>query len=348
MADLRTPRGYGRRHPAYQELMEGERVTLKYLKASRLLPIAEIEAKHDDAIVIPAGTWVGLASHTGGYWAGNTGTSELGYSLSEFSSGNFTLMPAASRAYTLTYSTIDADDTFSLNGLVVDIDTLAAITAGNAAAGASTKVVGDGAFITGGGIKPIGITYQDIYAGGYGVQFNNYERQPVIGFLSANKLIQVPCLSPGEMGINPGDRVAVDGWDQAALTWAPRATPDVTNSVGRLRRVSDLTPGSAYDVTNMRGCLRVATEFVVGRCLRKIRIASGGTVGTQLSTAISAGTITTSSSVNQEFRPAARVQTVPGLGLQGSGTLGLPGHLLKARADAFGQWWALEILVGTY
>ena len=60
MANYRIPRGYARRHPAYQEIMEGIRPTIKGLTAAPWLPIASIEPRQDDPIVIPAGTWVGI------------------------------------------------------------------------------------------------------------------------------------------------------------------------------------------------------------------------------------------------------------------------------------------------
>lgn len=344
---IRVPRGYARRHPAYQEVMEGIRPTLKWLKAAAYLPIVETEPRTDDPIVLPAGTWVGVANlvgtglSTGGLSSGsfNSGTS---YTLG--SSGAYFLVPAASRAYTLTYTSADSSTTFHSAG-VVNIDGLGTAPA----AGVSVGKVGYTVQVTGGGVKPLGVLYKDVKASWLKDQYTNYDPELPIGLLCKNQVIQVPCVTQQEMDIEPGDTVVMAGWDQASLTWDPTATPAAANAVGRLRRLQDFTvtgQGTELAVSGLRSIM----EHRVGKCLRKILIANaiGASQGTKLATAISAGTISAAAQVNHEFRSAGRVQTVPGLGLQGSGTLGLPGHLLNARAGALGSFWALEIMVDTY
>jgi hypothetical protein len=351
MAEYRIPRGYARRHPSYQEVMEGERPTLKYLKASPFLPVAEIEPRHDDPIVIPAGTWVGVVSATGGsFITGAVVTGALSsatYSLNH-GSGYYALVPAASGPYRLTYTSTDTDTTFYTPG-TISLDTNAVV----GSAGTTVKCIGiaTGVSATGQGVKPLGIVYTDIYASWLGDNYTNYDRQPNIGFLSSNKVIQVPAVTVNEQNIEPGDLVMVDGFDSPTTNaWAPQAlvanTSAVISSPGRLRKFSDVAGTANIAATTISRL----NEYVVGRCLRKTLIAytQGIALGTKLGYAISANQLTSLSQVGSESRNAGRVQTVPGLGLAGSGTLGLGGHLLTARADHQGAFWALEILVNTY
>jgi hypothetical protein len=353
MPEYRIPRGYARRHPSYQEVMEGERPTLKYLKASPFLPVAEIEPRHDDPIVIPAGTFVGVISATGGsFVTGAVVTGGLGttatYSLNH-GSGYYALVPAASGPYKLTYTATDTDTTFYTPG-TINLDTNAVV----ASAGTSTKFIGivnGGLGATGQGVKPLGVAYQDIYASWLGDNYTNYDRQPNIGFLTSNKVIQIPAVTVNEQNIEPGDLVVVDGFETPNTNaWAPQSlvsnTTAVASSPGRLRKWSDIANNATISAANIARL----HEYVVGRCLRKTLIAytQGISIGTKLGYAISANQLTSLSQVGSESRNAGRVQTVPGLGLAGSGTLGVGGHLLTAKSDHQGAFWALEILVGTY
>lgn len=345
---LRIPRGYARRHPGYQELFEGTRPTLKWLRAADFLPVAEIEPSSNDPIVIPAGTFVGVATDGGA--VPSSGLYLNGGGLASTATGVYVynMVPAASNAYTLTYSADDWSTAF-FTSAVKDIDTDITIVSSHGA-GASTATVGGVG--TGLGIKPLGIAYQDIYASWLSRQYTNYAKQPNITLLMANQVIQVPCRDVNEWAIEPGDLVMVAGFDQGSLTWAPQANPTAANAVGRLQRYVDYAPVAGATTAHAVQDLKRIQEHVVGRCIRKILVAQRGVVGqsvspgvTKLSTFTDTGA---TSSVNYEFRPGGRVQTVPGLGLQGSGTLGVPGHLLNARDDGHGLFWALEIAVGTY
>jgi len=331
---LRIPRGFARRHPAYQEIMEGVRPTLKWLKPADFLPIASVEARQEDPIVIPAGTFVGIVQRTGDAIASGT------YALTGYNPGyaTYKMVPAASQAYKLEYTTRDTDTTFYTPG-VINIDGGAVV----AAAGTSVSYVGS--IATGGGVKPMGIVYNDIYASWLGAGYTNYDRQPNIGLLMRDQIIQVPCLNTNEWDIQPGDLVMVDGWDAATLKWDPGATPSTVNAVGRLRKWTAGTVST--NTTEAFVQLRRFQEHIVGRCIRKVLVASYSSASANASLASTVGSIN-SSHVNFEFRPGGRVQTVPGLGLQGSGTQGIPGHLLAARNDGNGKFWALEIAVSTY
>jgi len=324
--------------------MEGARPTLKGLKAAPWLPIIEIEPTHNDPVVIPAGTWVGIlgADETGGSYAHNSGSLTSGGTVAEYY-----LAPASTGAYTLTYSTNDTTlgATWNLGNKVLDLDTNAPIADG--AESASDGVLGS--VIQ--GVKPVGIAYTDIYASWLGDRFLNYERQPSIGVLMHGTVIQVPAVTANERGIEPGDMVMVD----SDPSWF-----SATGRVGHLVALRDaFTVGGAPGGGGYTGSV-TATDFVrvhehvVGRCIRKIKVAFPGTASgtaqsaeTALSTALSNGAVK-EAEVSIEFRPGGRVQTVPGLTLQGSGTKGIPGHLLSAKADSNGVYWALEIAVATY
>jgi hypothetical protein len=361
MANYRVPRGYARRHPAYQEVMEGVRPTIKGLKAAPWLPIAEIEPHHNDPIVLPAGTWVGIlgADETGGSPTQNTGAL-VGTGQSQGAITTYFLAPASTGQYTLTYTTNDSTigALFNVGNRVIDIDTNGPITDANAVA-SDAKI---GALNA--GVKPVGVLYNDVYASWLGDQFLNYERQPNVGLLMHGTVIQVPCVTTQETQIEPGDMVAIDGGG-ASPTWQPSAPQ--SNRVGHLVAADAMDTymqtGANYTLyftgayTLMDSQLRRTLnqrEYIVGRCIRKIKIALPGSGGgsaaastTKLETHIANGSVK-ADEVAYEFRGGGRVNTVPGLALQGSGSMGIPGHLLAARADSNGVFWALEIAVSTY
>jgi hypothetical protein len=353
--------------------MEGQRPTVKGLRAAPWLPIAEVEPRHDDPIVIPAGTWVGVVNEDGASTGAVTpytglvsnGTAGHGVAVESY------LVPACSEQYKVQYSTKDTDTTFHAAGTI----NLANVDDGGGtlvtAAGLSSLFVGQ----TGVGIKPLGIAYQDIYASWINDNYLNYEKQPNIGFLMSNQIIQVPAVTAQEQVIKPGDLVMIDGHTiptETGRAWDPTNTNVAAYEmrVGHLISVQDANAGARGSdalvphttagpgaseawlagvtgaVTAIANSITRQPEWIVGRCVRRIKIAAIGESNTYA--ALSANIPSARSNVNVEWRHASRVQTVPGLGLQGSGTLGIPGHLLTARADAEGFCYALEIAVGTY
>ncbi len=332
--NYRVPRGFAVRHPQYQEVYEGQRPTIKDLTAAPFLPVAEIEPRHDDPIVIPAGTWVGIVGADG---ASSYDTGSL-TSLARY------MVPACAEDYTLTYGTNDISDTFGTNGFVLDLDgwdATARTGTAVAAAGASTATVGTGSV----GVKPIGIVYQDVYASWLDTAHVNYERQPSISLLTRDYVVQVPAVSPNEKAIEPGELVMMDGYG-TAQTWNPGATNTgaATALVGRLISVHDQSAALTTGVADIQFAARM-TDYTVGRCLRKILVAeySSATQNTTLSANVSS---LSRSNVSTEFADAGRVQTVPGLSLQGSGLKGVPAWARTATADAAGRFWVLEIHVG--
>jgi hypothetical protein len=90
---------------------------------------------------------------------------------------------------------------------------------------------------------------------------------------------------------------------------------------------------------------------VVGRCLKKIRVAtSSSTAGTKLADDLA--NITLTSEASSEFASLDKVQTVPGLGNSGSATKGIPANMLDATLDAgtiypgsIQCYWVLVLLI---
>jgi hypothetical protein len=182
------------------------------------------------------------------------------------------------------------------------------------AAGTSTTKVG--------AVKPVGVAFQDYYGSYYSLRWKNYERQHMVGFLCYGQVIMVTVMTSEEANIQTNDIVSVVRTTDAIPTWAPTAA---TNKVGHL----------------MPWDTNCTIEYKVGRCLEKVLIADGGGTNERLSTAVTAETATNV----HNFGDLLKVQTVPGLGLQGSGTLGIPGFLLNAVAQS-GNWYGLLINVG--
>lgn len=372
--NYRIPRGFAVRHPSYQEVYEGQRPTIKDLKAAPYLPVAEIEPRHDDPIVLPAGTWVGVVGSRRTLYAG-TGEAIATGSHSNLS-GDFDphsltdidryLVPACGNWYRLDYTSRDLDSTFGTNGNVVDIDSLTTHGArtGSAvtAAGVSDRFVGN----SGEGVKPIGIVFEDVYASWLPTAYVNYERQPTVSLLTRDYVVQIPAITPSERAIEPGDMVMVDGFGSSNtdMVWSP-ATGSWTNRVGHLRRVSSVSPsemlvaantGAAAALTGLLsghlvGFFAAAAarmdEYIVGKCLRKVLFAeySSASANTAAETSVALDAFKLSTHVSKEFQDAGRVQTVPGMSLQGSGIKGIPAWARKATADANGRFWVLEIHV---
>ncbi len=349
MANVRIPHGYAVRHPQYQELMEGMRPTVKDAVAAPYLPVAEIEPVHHDPIVIPAGTFVGFVT--------NENTSADLRPTGVLTERKRHLVPACGDMYRVDYSANDINSTFQTLGFVKNIDGYSATADTGAtvtATGISTRYIGK----SGEGIKPLGVVYNDVYASWLGTAHQNYERQPNISFLARDYVIQIPAMTTQEIAIEPGDLVVVDGFESAtvsgnSLIWDPSTYPSNSQRVGRLAALSNSTAasltGAASGVIGLGTKVLVAMEHVVGRCMRKVKVAgyASATQGDSLAATV-ANAAFTKGNVNIEFQDAGRVQTVPGLSLQGSGIKGVPAWARHATADANKAFWLLEIMVGTY
>lgn len=185
-----------------------------------------------------------------------------------------------------------------------------------------------------GWVKPIGVVFQPIYSFILNSLYTNYSRNVNIGIVT-DYVIMVPATNLEEAAIRAGDVVVLGSGNHYGAGWGNEYTYKMA---GRYAR---------YDST-----WAFANERVVGRCLKKIAIAttSTSTAGTKLNDDLANITLTTEGAA--EFQDLDKVQTVPGLGISGSGTKGIPAWLLDARLDDGNQvgsgsktYWALVILI---
>ena len=218
------------------------------------------------------------------------------------------LVPAFAGAgeYTLTYGQDDIDY------LTPDIDAYPTVVAST---GASTLDIP--------AVKPLGITTYDCYASHMSSTWKNYVRQHMVTFLSWGYTVMIPVRTAAEASLEIGDIVQVEDNSGSGTTWAPQSA---TNLVGRMKLwESGDTP-----------------EFKVGRDLEKITLATQtASVANQL---LSAGITASNYGSPHDFGGLAKVQTVPGMGLTGSGTAGIPRSMLSAVAQSQ-VWYALLVSI---
>jgi hypothetical protein len=259
----------------------------------------------DDPIVLLPGTFVGRVNETNGLSTTDT--------FSDAEEIARALTPAFWGTYTVTYGTHDSD--FG----TPDIDT----TGNDAAVGktASTATVGS--------VKPVGILTAPVYSNALKDKYSNYSRDLMPSVLMGNYSVVIPAMTAGEQAIEPGDLVRVAGADTAGQSWTPLSPNAAIDSPGRLV-TWDGNTGSA--------------QYVVGRCIDKYIVARG-TASTKMSADFALGTTLTALNTNHQFNTLKKVQTVPGLGLSGSGTQGIPAMFEHAVADGSGDYFALVIKV---
>lgn len=232
------------------------------------------------------------------------------------------LVPAHGHAsgYNIVYSAADlATDEF---GGSFDIDETDAATL-VVATGASTKAVV--------GVKPLGVVQDCVISQSYQRLYRNLKLQyDNINILSQGKLLRIPAITDEEASIYPGDLVQVS---DSAGDWDPVNNPR-TSYPGRWKKF-DQTAGD---------CAKI--PYIMGKCVARHRICGSSTpsTGQLLLTAVSLGNVDKSTlNTDEGYHTLNRVQTVPGLALQGSGTSGVPTALTFATADASGDFWALDI-----
>jgi len=183
--------------------------------------------------------------------------------------------------------------------------------------------------VTAGPVLPLGVVYQPIYSFMLNTQFVNYKRNENVGIVT-DYLIQVPATTVEEHLIKPGELVtcALGGTHiaPAANMYGSLAATD--QPMGRYQK---------WDGT------AATMQYVVGRCFNVLTLGTtASAVGTKLSADLSAFSISTAAAA--EFKGLAKVQTVPGLGLAGSGTEGIPAWLQAAESDGT-DYKALTILI---
>lgn len=202
---------------------------------------------------------------------------------------------AGTGEYTLTYTQNDVDY------LTPDIDNYPTVVS---AAGTSTLDIP--------AVKPLGIVTQDLYASHMADTWTNYIRQHMVTFLSWGYVVMIPVRTASEAALQVGDLVQVEDNDGSDSTWIPQAA---TNIVGRMK------PWESGD----------NPEFKVGRVLEKLTLANQtASVSNQtLAAALTAGNVDTI----HDFFGLSKVQTVPSLGITGSGTQGIPRAMTHAVAQ---------------
>jgi len=239
------------------------------------------------------------------------------------------IVPACGAAYTLTYRAYDlATDehggTYDLD--VADGETIVA------AAGASATSIAR--------VRPIGIVQETVWSQAFYRRSLNYQQQPMVNLLSRGQVVRIPVITTEEQLIYPGDEVMVTD-TATTLNW------DATTAAqpGRLKRFSDAA-GAHASVD----ALVAAQALRVGRCIGRHKIISQTTpsAGSLLLSDVLANLVNKSTiNTDQGYDQLARVNTVPAVtGLQGGGTLGVPSPLTFARADASGDYWAIDVAIG--
>ena len=306
---IRIARGYEKIHHPYQELYEGVRPSIQGLRAAKFLPVSMLDKLHDDdPIVMLPGTFVGRLSATGTNF--EAGSNE--FTLAETNAR--ALVPAAYGLYDLEYTSLDTDFTY-------DIDS--ATNAEVGAAGDSTMVLQN--------VKPIGVITAPVYSEVLKSRYTNYKRDLMPSILMGNYSIVMPAITAGELAIEPGDVVRVAG--DGSSTGNHKAENKAYNTAA-------ITPGR---LTTWTGDAASA-PYVVGRCIDKYKIAGGGASTQRLSAFLTTGTAT-NLNTDHQFNTLKKVQTVPGLGLSGSGTQGIPAMFEHAVSDSAGDFFALVIKV---
>lgn len=231
------------------------------------------------------------------------------------------LVPAHQHAsgYNIVYSAYDlASDEF---GGTYDLDESSSEVI-VASTGATTTAVAK--------TRPLGVVQDAVVSQAYQRRHRNLKLQyDNINILSQGKVLRIPVITDEERDIRPGDRVMVS---DGAGDYDPINSP-VTSYPGRWKKVNE---SGAYS----------QEAFVMGRCVGRHRIVkqSSVTSDTLLLTDIQNANIDkTTLNEDEGYHTFNRVQTVPGVYLQGSGTMGVPSPLTFARADASGEFWAIDI-----
>lgn len=188
----------------------------------------------------------------------------------------------------------------------------------------STDAVWAMGTITSGPVLPLGVVYNPVYSFFLQENFINYKRNESVGILT-DYLIQIPAVTAAEKLIQIGEMVMIN---PAAQEYGRRSSlASVDNTMGRLARWDNSA---------------ATLKYVVGRCMGKVKFASGSN-SAKFSSDIANVSLTTEGKA--EFKGLDKVQTVPGLGLAGSGTKGVPAWLTDATSDGSGNYWLLNILV---
>lgn len=303
---LRIPRGYDRNRPYFKEVCEGVRPNSQAIPRTAYTGLPHVRIDEIAHDPIVIDAGTLVGVPTGTYTAAGTLVPAI---IGTGSSNNF--FSAAASQLHIKGST----DAASYWGLPDG-------TSGNLNVGV---------------VKPLGVVYQPIYSFMLDQRFTNYKRVHSVGILT-EYVIQIPITNDEENMIYEGDLVML-GSGRCHGQWT--AWWSVDRQAGRYAKFvsSGTIAGSGNPVD-------FPFERLVGRCLKRTLLGTSSSCsqGDALTDVLS--TFTISNAAKAEFSGLDKVQTVPGLAISGSGTKGIPAHLLGARADATnGSFYALTILI---
>lgn len=184
---IRTPRGYGRNVPPYNEVCEGDRpnVTALPIEAYTGLAHVRVDEYNHDPFVIDAGTIVGLVSYTGAD-----------------STVQHKVIPAVLPSTT---GTAEADVVLAQKGSAEAATTW----------GLPGGVSGD---TTVGFVRPQGICYSPVYSFNLQERFTNYQRAHNVGFL-CDHVIRIPATNSEEVAIENGNLVGLGSGYHHGAGW---------------------------------------------------------------------------------------------------------------------------------
>lgn len=308
---MRIPRGYDVARPYYNELCEGVRPVAGAIaqEAWTGLAYTRIDEYNHDPIVIEPGTLIGMVTGGNGIAAGKIVPATLGTGAIFATTGG-----GQGGGHVVISFPLDAPGLIQVGeSNVWGLPS----TSGNHAVGR---------------VKPMGVCYQPIYSFMLQNLYTNYTRNTAVGAVT-DYVIQVPAINSDEWAIEAGDTIIL-GTGRYHGSGAANTHLTAFHLAGRYARMQ-----SYFNLSDVN-------DRVVGRCLRKIKLGSGGSStsqGDQLASKLSDFTL--NSSMTREFANLARVQTVPGMNLTGSGTKGIPAYYLGARADANKDYWGLTLLI---
>lgn len=334
---VRISRGYDAdTKPAYNEISEGVRPVYSDVPIPPYfnLPIFDMDKLHDDPIVLPAGVLIGVKRD------------ELA------TEGEGQLVPAVASL---------SGDLGSRAGGIVTVGSTH--TSDETDWGVSTS----GWYAP---VAPLGVTFKPIYmfppdpndSNDTRTSYENYKREHKVPIVT-DYVIEVPCRTPLEHAIRPGDTVMVSNYkhwnnEQTQGTYTRGACGTFMAVADALTSDSGVT-GALTTVGN--GVARIH-DFVVGKCLQTVIIGtdSNAQAGDFLWNALANGRFTKATTASVGSTDASQkdattiwknlelVQTVPGHRVSGSGTKGVPGFLagtFGARSDGSGVYRMLRILL---
>jgi hypothetical protein len=201
-------------------------------------------------------------------------------------------------------------------------------------------------------VKPLGVVYQPVYSFILQSRYTNYTRNTAVGVVT-DYVIQVPAINSDEWAIEAGDAIMLGTGKRHGISFmAPSPSISThlagTHLAGRYAAVKSYPGGNGPVAIGVGNVVHGLQDRIVGRCLRKVKLGAGQTAATSQGDTLAdkLSDFVINSAFDSEVGYLSKVQTVPGLtGLTGTGTKGVPGYWLGARADANKEYWGLTLLI---